>query len=179
MGSSASKRVETKLQSSVLFQTAVQSSFEECLGLSQHASAGIFAYQLLDATNSIFKSIPSQNEDPVSRLKDQWLPDPPTHSDIHRTIRQEGLLDGGKQTLSLEEFRFFAVCVFRDMILTAGEHHLGFCVPVGALGLLLAHFAAIRLPVVGPIYKSSGLIIPGILVSSGLGALAALLLNFP
>eukprot|EP00250_Pteridium_aquilinum_P034854 c8220_g1_i1 orf=298-882(-) len=194
MGGCASKKVEEKLKESALFQVAVDTSFEECLAMSQHTAAGVFLYQLLDASCRIYFLIPlsadqapqqdaegddEEEEDPAPLLKQKWLSSPPSQSDVDQALRHSGLAPTGTQYLTLEEFREFASCLFRDMVVASAEHRLALYVPVGSITVLVAHLLAGRLPIVGPAYRSAGLFTPGLLLGSVLGAVSALGFRFP
>lgn len=183
MGGSASKKVEERLEGSPLFQAAVYTSFQECLAFSQHSVPGVLLYQLLHASHRIYHLLPTahhqDDEDPASLIKHKWLPSLPSQSDVDHTLRQGGFALAGKQYLTLEEFREFASRLFCNMAVATAERRLALYVPVGSIALLVTHLAAKRLPVLGPAYRSAGLLTPGLLLGSVLGAVAALGFGFP
>ncbi|KAJ7519023.1 hypothetical protein O6H91_20G019700 [Diphasiastrum complanatum] len=177
MGASASKKIEHALEKSSTFQKAVAISFEECVALSQHSFPGVCAYQLLDASTKIYEMISLEEDDSISQYREKWLPQPPSQVEVDDTIQKERLFEGGRRTLDLKEFRLFATSLFRDMCLATACHRLALFVPVGSLGVLAAHLTASRLPFVGPMYRASGPLLPGLLLGSVVGAVLSLKFN--
>ncbi|KAI5055341.1 hypothetical protein GOP47_0030486 [Adiantum capillus-veneris] len=177
MGISASKKVEKKLRESTRFQAAVCTSFEECIAISHHTAAGVFLYQLCDASRRIYDLISSpadHADDPAFLLKQRWLPSPPTQADVDLTLRDGGFAPSGKQFLTLAEFHEFACCLFRDMAVTSAEHRLAMYVPIGSIAMLAVHLSVRRLPA----YRSAGLLGPGIL-GTVMATMLALGFRFP
>ncbi|MCO5611647.1 hypothetical protein L7F22_065901 [Adiantum nelumboides] len=178
MGISASRRVEKQLRASPRFQAAVCTSFEECTALSHHTAGGVFFYQLCDASRRIYELIsslpPDHAEDSVCLLKQRWLPSPPIQADVDLSLRDGGFAPSGKQFLTLTEFQEFALCLFRDMVITSVEHQVVLYVPIGSIAMLALHLSARRLPA----YRSAGLLGPGIL-GSVLATVLALGFSFP
>jgi hypothetical protein len=178
MGGSPSKRIEETLSTSASFQDAVQASFEEGMVLAQHVFPGLQAYQLLDASVRIYDSILVDEDDVVSRYKQRWLPHPPTQANIHDAVKKEGLFEGGgQQVLGLEDFRSFAITLFRDMGLVTACHRLALYVPVGSVAVLCAHLTANRLPLIGPMYRAAGPLMPGLLLGSVIGVVVSVQLS--
>ncbi|XP_024400275.1 uncharacterized protein [Physcomitrium patens] len=165
MGQSPSKRVEETLSTSLSFHAAVDASFEECMALSQHAFPGLQLYQLLDASRRVYDKIPLPEEDEVARYKQRWLPHRPTQAQVDATVRKERL----RRTVAIDEFRAFALVLFRDMGLATARHRLVVYVPLGTLAVLVTDLCAKRLPVVGPMYRAGGVLMPGLLLGSVVG----------
>jgi hypothetical protein len=169
MGQSLSKRIEETLSTSSPFQAAVHASFEECMILSQHSFPGLQLYQLLDASNRIYDKIVIDEDDVISRYKERWLPQPPSQLQVDTTVKKERFYRGGQQSLSIDEFRIFSIVLFRDMGLTTARHRLALYVPLGSLAVLVADLTAKRLPVIGPMYRAGGPLMPGLLLGSVIG----------
>lgn len=74
-----------------------------------------------------------------------------------------------RRTVAIDEFRAFALVLFRDMGLATVRHWLVVYVPLGTLAVLVADLCAKRLPVVGPMYRARGVLIPGLLLGSVVG----------
>jgi hypothetical protein len=94
-------------------------------------------------------------------------------AEVDRTIQKEKLYQGGKQVVSLEDFRIFATTLFRDMGLAAACNKLAVLVSAGSLGALLAHMIVKRLPLLGPAYRAASPIMPGLLLGSVVGLILA------
>ncbi|KAH7289279.1 hypothetical protein KP509_31G067700 [Ceratopteris richardii] len=179
MGASASKKVEEILKDSPLFQGAVRKSFEDCLALDQHKAPGVYLYQLPDAGLRIFRYLVSapveeHGEDAALLLQQRWVPSPPSQADVDLTLKKGGFAPSGKHFLTLEEFHEFALCLFRDMAITAAEQRLSLYVPLASIAMLAVHLTFRR----SPIYKSAGLVAPGTL-GSVLGFVVAFGCRFP
>lgn len=170
MGQSPSKRIEEILSTSSLFLGATHASFEECMVLSQHSFPGLQIYQLLDASTRIYdKILIPDDSDVVSRYKQRFLPLPPTQLQVDNAIKKERFFRGGQKALGIDEFRVFAIVLFRDMGLATARKRLWLYVPLGSLAVLVADFTAKRLPGVGPMYRAGGPIVPGLLLGSVIG----------
>ena len=169
MGQSPSKRIEETLSTSSAFQAAVHASFEECMTLSQHSFPGLQFYQLLDASRRIYDKIVMDEDDAVSRYKKRYLPQPPSQLQVHTAVKKERFYRGGQKSMAIDEFRIFAISLFRDMGLTTARHRLALYVPLGSLAFLIADLTAKKLPVIGPMYRAGGPLMPGLLLGSVIG----------
>ena len=203
MGSSVSKKVERTLIESPLFNSVVEKSFQDSVSITHHSSSSspsssssssIYLFQLLDAATQIYHLIPptqdkeqeqeqkhgdgdAYDNDAVSLIKVKWLHSPPSQFDVDRTLHREESLST-KTALSRDEFFFFARCLFRDMAMVSAENQVVIYVPAGAFVVICAHLTLGRLPFVGPMYRSIGLLPPGLLLGSVIGAIAALRSRF-
>jgi hypothetical protein len=177
MGQSPSKKIEGTLSTSSAFQAAICASFEECMILSQHSYPGLQVYQLLDASIRIYDKIIIDEDDKVSRYKERWLPNPPSQLEVDATIKKERLLRGGQKVLDVDEFRMFATVLFRDMGLTTARHRLALYVPLGSLAVLIADLSARKLPLIGPMYRAGGPLMPGLLLGSVVGVVVSTKFN--
>lgn len=169
MGQSPSKRIEEILSTSPAFQSAVHASFEECMVLSQHSSPGLQLYQLFDASNRIYEKLAVDEDDVVSRYKQRWLPQRPSQLQVDTTVKKERFYRGGQKSLDIDEFRIFAIVLFRDMGLTTARYRLALYVPLGSLAVLVADLTAKKLPIIGPMYRAGGPLMPGLLLGSVIG----------
>jgi hypothetical protein len=173
MGGSPSKKIEDVLQNSSAFHAAVEESFEDCMGLAQHTFPGLQAYQLLDASSQVYVKMASDEGDIASRYKERLLPHPPTQFDVDKALQKERPFEGGRNALPLKEFHAFAITLFRDMGLSTAYHRLALYVPMGGLAVLCAHETAKRLPIVGPVYRAAGPLMPTLLLGSVLGVVVS------
>lgn len=137
--------------------------------LAQHSFPGLQIYQLLDASRRIYHKIVTDRDDVLSRYKDRWLPQPPSQLQVDSTVRKERFFRGGQKALDIDEFRVFAIVLFRDMGLTTARNRLALYVPLGSLAVLVADLVAKKLPVVGPMYRAGGPLMPGLLLGSVIG----------
>lgn len=137
--------------------------------LAQHAYPGLQIYQLKDASTRIYHKIVADADDVLSRYKERWLPQPPTQLQVDSTVKKERFFRGGQKALDLDEFRVFAIVLFRDMGLTTARHRLALYVPLGTLAVLVADLAAKKLPAIGPMYRAGGPLMPGLLLGSVIG----------
>jgi len=169
MGQSPSKRIEEILSTSSAFQTAIHASFEECMILAQHSFPGLQMYQLLNASTRIYDKIVADQDDVLSRYKERWLPQPPSQLQVDSTVKKERFFRGGQKSLDIDEFRVFAIVLFRDMGLTTARHRLALYVPLGSLAVLVADLTAKKLPIIGPMYRAGGPLMPGLLLGSVIG----------
>lgn len=79
MGGTPSKKIEETLETSSPFQAAVDSSYEECMTLSQHRFSGLQAYQLLDAAIRVYEKLAAlEDDDVIVKYKEKWLPQAPS-----------------------------------------------------------------------------------------------------
>lgn len=169
MGQSPSKRIEEILSTSSAFQTAIHASFEECMILSQHSFPGLQMYQLLDASRLIYDKIEGDQDNVLSRYKTRYLPQPPSQLQVDSIIRKERFFRGGQKSLDIDEYRVFAIELFRDAGLATARHRLALYVPLGSLAVLVADLTAKRLPMIGPMYRAGGPLMPGLLLGSVVG----------
>lgn len=173
MGGSPSKKIEEVLQNSSAFHAAVEASFEDCMGLAQHAFPGLQAYQLLDASSQVYVKMALDEGDIASRYKERLLPHPPTQFDVDKAVQKERPFEGGRKALPLKEFHAFAITLFRDMGLSTAYHRLALYVPMGGIAVLCAHETAKRLPIIGPVYRAAGPLMPTLLLASVLGVVVS------
>lgn len=125
----SSSRVGKTLTNSTEFEAACHSVFDECLDLSQHAFPGVMAYQLPGAAARLHSHLLV-----LLPIVKRWVPSPPDQGQVDRAVlisRGEGK---GTLTLTLtrEEFKAFAVELFKDAILSSAR---GTVLRQGSIGI--------------------------------------------
>ncbi|KAL2620273.1 hypothetical protein R1flu_000478 [Riccia fluitans] len=93
--------------------------------------------------------------------------------DVDRAIQKEKLFAGDKRFINQDDFRLFATTLFRDMGLTTACHRLAVYVPVSSISLLCAHLVVKKLPLIGPVYRAGGPLMPGLLLGSIIGVVVS------
>lgn len=134
MGINASKRVERALEASPEFDAACEAVFEHCRSEAQHAFRGVRRYQLADAAARLHAALSES-----LRLVRRWVPSPPGQAQVDAALRR---VDPGGDDLAPDEFRAFAVELFRDAVVTAAGRALIVRVPVGIAGIAGAGMVA-------------------------------------
>ncbi|XP_057778177.1 uncharacterized protein LOC130996918 [Salvia miltiorrhiza] len=133
MGLSASKRVQNTLQKSADFNSACATVFADCLSLSQHAFAGVRAYQLSDAAERLHAALSDSLP-----LISKWLPTPPDRAQVDRalkTVLSRRPVQEEEITLDEAEFKEFAVEVFADAIVSKAVAEVLKRLPLGVAGI--------------------------------------------
>ncbi|XP_060171940.1 uncharacterized protein LOC132603074 [Lycium barbarum] len=131
MGLSASKRVSNSLKNSSEFNSACDSVYNDCLSLSQHAFPGVKPYQLLSATERLHVSLY-----PTVPLITNWVRSPPTRLQVDKALKIVSKeKKEGEIVLGNNEFKEFAVEVFKDAVVLSAGKELMKRVPLGALGI--------------------------------------------
>ncbi|XP_047977387.1 uncharacterized protein LOC125219454 [Salvia hispanica] len=135
MGLSASKRVQNSLQNSGEFNSACGAVFADCLSLSQHAFAGVRAYQLSSASERLHGilccSVP---------LISKWLPSPPDRTQVDGALktvlsRRPAQEEEEEITLDEAEFKEFAVELFADAVVSRAVMEVLKRLPLGVAGI--------------------------------------------
>ncbi|XP_058102458.1 uncharacterized protein LOC131246389 [Magnolia sinica] len=130
MGLSASKRVSKTLENSPEFNAACDSAYDDCLNLTQHAFPGVKPYQLLPASTRLYIAV-STSVPLISR----WAPSPPTQSQVDRALESVNIDGGETLILTREQFKAFAVELFKDVIVSNARGAVLRRVPVGIVGI--------------------------------------------
>ncbi|KAJ8649153.1 hypothetical protein MRB53_002176 [Persea americana] len=113
----SSSRVQKTLTNSPEFDTACHSVFDECLDLSQHAFPGVMAYQLPGAAARLHSHLLV-----LLPIVKRWVPSPPDQGQVDRAVLiSRGEVKGTALTLTWEEFKAFAVELFKGAILSSAR----------------------------------------------------------
>uniref|UniRef100_A0A1J3HPU2 Uncharacterized protein n=3 Tax=Noccaea caerulescens TaxID=107243 RepID=A0A1J3HPU2_NOCCA len=135
MGISGSKRVKTSLSNSPEFDSACDSAYEESLSLAQHAFAGVRPYQLLSAATHIHRNLSSLRFPLVVR----WVPSPPSQSQVDSalrvTISRVAVEEEEDDMLGPEEFKEWAVEVFKESVVGNARKAMASRIPLGIAGI--------------------------------------------
>lgn len=115
MGLSASKRVEKTLKNSPEFYAACDTVYDECLDLSQHAFPGVMTYQLPGAAARLHSRLL------LLPIVKRWVPSPPDQGQVDRAVPRSRGEGEGPVTLTREEFRAFALELFKDAIVSSAR----------------------------------------------------------
>ncbi|KAK1272009.1 hypothetical protein QJS04_geneDACA014204 [Acorus gramineus] len=132
MGISPSKRVERTLETSPEFSAACAAVFDRCLDLSNHSSAGVRPYQIVDAADLLHASLTSAADGRAARLVRRWVPAPPGRDRIDSAFRRVRSGGGGPGDLDAEGFRAFATELFKGEVSAAAWRAVIVGVPAGA-----------------------------------------------
>ncbi|KAM7263265.1 hypothetical protein ACFE04_000948 [Oxalis oulophora] len=127
-------QVKSKLSNSAEFNSACDSAFDHCLSLTQHAFPGVFSYQLPTAASHIHQTLTTTKTHP---LIVQWVPSPPTRSQIDSALRVTTQLnhDDDREVIGLKEFKEWATVLFAEAVVDgAGKAAMKFF-PIGAVGI--------------------------------------------
>ncbi|KAM0940668.1 hypothetical protein DsansV1_C18g0152691 [Dioscorea sansibarensis] len=129
MGLIVSKRVNETLLSSPAFTAACDSIYADCLSKAQHAFSGVRRYQLGDAAVHLHATLSITI--PLIR---RWVPSPPSQAQADAALRR---LDphGGWEDLNPNQFRSFALELFREAVVCSSRATVIKGVPIGAAGI--------------------------------------------
>ncbi|KAF7824268.1 Transmembrane protein [Senna tora] len=130
MGLSASKRVRNSLSQSPEFVSSCDSAFSYCLSQTQHAFQGVFPYQLPSASDYLHGILSTAHPHPLVL---QWLPSPPTRSQVDSALRFVTRLDD--DTLGLVQFKAWALQLYTDAVVASAGKAFLLRVPVGVAGI--------------------------------------------
>ncbi|KAL1557228.1 hypothetical protein AAHA92_12737 [Salvia divinorum] len=133
MGLSASKRVQNTLQKSADFNSACGAVYADCLSLSQHAFAGVRAYQLYSASERLQGEL-SGSVPVISK----WLPCPPDRTQVDRALKivlSRRPAQEEEITLDQAEFKEFAVELFADAVVSSAVMEVLKKLPLGVAGI--------------------------------------------
>lgn len=165
MGLSPSKRVQNTLEESPAFDSACAAVFADCLSLSQHAFAGVRAYQLLSAAERLH-TILSDSLPLISK----WVPSPPDRTQVDRalkTVLSRRPVQEDEITLEQAEFKEFAVEAFVDAVVSNAGVEVLKRLPLGVAGI--AGFGAVVKPGKDIVVAAVGAYALGVLTTIYLG----------
>ncbi|KAI4369215.1 hypothetical protein MLD38_017686 [Melastoma candidum] len=140
---SAHRRVKSTLRSSPAFSDAVDTTYDHCLSLTNHAFPGVFPYQLHSAASHLHSLSPSL---PLLR---RWAPSPPSQDQVDSALSKLG---DEETVLGPVQFRDWAEEVFAAVVVDNAGRALATRVPIGVAGIVGAGAAArLGKEVVGPV----------------------------